>query len=998
MWRNAVCLLVSAVMWTLIQAGPAYSFNPNTDPGLAGWWKLDDATGTTAVDSSPAGGHDGTLTNGPVWVAGHLGGALQFDGTDDYVDSGWSENLSTWTISCWVTSPAAPSSTGSPSGPLHRENNYQFNWNHSNGGNWPASVATNVGAWTPARLGTLSANTWYFIAGTFDGTDLKAYTDGELITTVALSGTPASDTNTMKLGRHAANTQYFGGTVDDARVYNRALTQEEIQQVMKGGVNAGLAGTPSPEDGGTDVPRDVVLTWVSGQYAGTHDVYFGTTFEDVNAASTTAPGSLLVSRGQTGTSYDPTGLLDFGQTYYWRVDEVNATPDKAIYRGSTWSFKAETYGYAVRPVKATASSQLNVQTGPDKTIDGSGLDALDEHSTSTSHMWLSKKNVTPIWIQYEFDTVYKLYQMWVWNSNQAVEPDVGFGADEVTIATSLDGTTWTVLDGVAEFAQASGEPNYTHNTTVDFGGVQAKYVKITINSNWAGTAKQSGLSEVRFFYIPTKAYGPTPAAGATGVAIDGTLSWRPGREAAKHQVYLGEDLNALSAVATVTTHSLGLASLGLQYGKTYYWRVDEVNDAATPSSWEGNVWTFSIPDRFVVDDFEGYANKCNRIFWAWADGLGNNGSEDCGVGATPGNGSGSTVGNATTPWAEQAIVFDGVQSMPFFYDNTSGAGYSEATRTFGTAQNWTAGGVKTLVLYFCGTSDNGAGQLYVKINNVKVEYKGNAAAVTLAMWKQWNIDLSSVSGLQSVKTLTIGISGSGKGVLYIDDILLYRLAPAVVVPADPGTANLQGYYPMDGSVNDSSGHGRNGTITGNQAYADAPSGRGKAIQLNGTNDYVELPIGTLVSTLASTTITAWVNFTYGSGSYERVFDFGTGSTNYMFLSAHQAGTTPEIFGILTTGGTEARCTPSRPMGTGWHHLAVVMDSATMSMALYLDGTVVATNTTTMLPKDLGKTTQNWLGRSQFTADAYYTGMLDDLRIYNRALSAGEVAYLAGARP
>jgi hypothetical protein len=48
-----------------------------------------------------------------------------------------------------------------------------------------------------------------------------------------------------------------------------------------------------------------------------------------------------------------------------------------------------------------------------------------------------------------------------------------------------------------------------------------------------------------------------------------------------------------------------------------------------------------------------------------------------------------------------------------------------------------------------------------------------------------------------------------------------------------------------------------------------------------------------------------------------------------------------------------------------------------------------------LPSDLGETTENYLGRSQFAADAYYVGSLDEFRIYNRALSEGEVLYLAG---
>jgi len=1000
MGRKVLCLAFLAVLGLMLTS--------TANAKLVGWWKLDETAGTTAVDSS-GNNYDGTLINGPVWIDGQIDGALQFDGTNDYLALPIGSLVSTLT-SVSVTAWANFSQVGGGWERIFDFGNnttvYAFLTPDEGSltGNMRFAITTssNGGEHQMNAPKTLATG-WHHVAVLIDGTNgsMALYLDG----TQVASGTTTTyfkdlGTTTQNwLGRSMWSDPYYNGALDDFRIYDEVVSEKMINNVIMAGLgpDLGVASKPNPIKKATDVARDVVLGWLAGPYAKTHDVYFGTDFADVNNATTAAPLGVLASPGQSASSFDPAGLLTFGQTYYWRVDEVNAAPDSTVYKGYTWNFTAETYGYTVKPTKATASSQLNTLTGPDKTIDGSGLDALDEHATSSSQEWVSKKNVTPIWIQYQFDSVYKLYQMWVWNSNQTVEPDVGFGAEDVTIETSLDGTTWTTLANVPEFAQATGEPNYVYNTVVDFAGTQAKYVKLTINSNWAGTNKQSGLSEVRFFYIPGKAYLPTPVSGDTGVAIDAVLNWRPGREVVKHEVYLGTDPNALSLVSTVTDHRCPLGPLGLLYGKTYYWKVNEVNEAGSPASWEGDVWSFSIPDYFVVDDFEQYNDKCKGIFWSWIDGLGGNGSEDCGVGPVPGNGSGATVGNLNPPFAEQTIVHGDAQSMPFFYDN-SFVGYSEAVRTFGTAQDWTKGGVKTLVLYFRGASDNGAGQLYVKINNVKVQYTGNAAAITTAMWKQWNIDLTSVSGLQSVKTLTVGISGSGKGVLYIDDILLYRLAPAVVVPADPGTASLQAYYPMDGSMNDTSGHGNNGTLVGNQTYVDAPSGRGKAIQLNGTNDYADLPIGTLISTLSSTTITEWVNFTYGSGSYERVFDFGTGSTNYMFLSAHQGGTTPEVFGILKTGGTEARCTPPRPMGTGWHHLAVTIDSATMTMVLYLDGTAVATNTTTTLPKDLGKTTQNWLGRSQWTADAYYTGLLDDLRIYNRALSAGEVAYLVGARP
>ena len=208
------------------------------------------------------------------------------------------------------------------------------------------------------------------------------------------------------------------------------------------------AAGPVPTEGQTDVARDTAtLSWGAGDYAAKHDVYFGKTFDDVNSATPASPKGVLVSPGQVATTYNVAGPLTFGQTYYWRVDEVNAPPDSTVFKGDIWSFTVETYSYPVKPIKATASGSLNAIMGPEKTIDGSGLDSHDQHSTSATQMWLSKKNQSPIWIQYEFDAVYKLHQMWVWNSNQEVEPQVGFGAKDVTIETSTDGTTWTALDG-----------------------------------------------------------------------------------------------------------------------------------------------------------------------------------------------------------------------------------------------------------------------------------------------------------------------------------------------------------------------------------------------------------------------------------------------------------------------------------------------------------------------------------------------------------------------
>ena len=105
---------------------------------------------------------------------------------------------------------------------------------------------------------------------------------------------------------------------------------------------------------------------------------------------------------------------------------------------------------------------------------------------------------------------------------------------------------------------------------------------------------------------------------------------------------------------------------------TYYWKVNEVNDAAIPSTREGEVWSFSTPGYAIVDDFEGYDDACNRIFFGWVDGFGHSGSEDCGVAPSAGNATGSTVGNSRPPFAERTVIHGGSQSMLLAYDNTAG--------------------------------------------------------------------------------------------------------------------------------------------------------------------------------------------------------------------------------------------------------------------------------------------------------------------------------------
>ncbi len=471
------------------------------------------------------------------------------------------------------------------------------------------------------------------------------------------------------------------------------------------------AQRPNPPDGAVDVSRDTVLSWAPGGYTDKHDVYLGTSFDDVNDATSTLDLNGAYRGRQDPNFYPAAGTirLDIGQTYYWRVDQVTAPPEGTIYKGNVWRFTVEPLAYPIagQNITTTASSS-EPSKGPENTVNGSGLDesGLLHGNLDSGTMWLSGDGgPQPTWIQYDLGKVHRLHEMWVWNFNGSLERVIGLGFKDVVIEYSINGADYATQGTTHQFSQAPGEPGYAHNTTVDLSGVDARYVRLTANSNWRGILEQYGLSEVRFFYIPVQAREPRPASGATGVPLNVTLGWRAGREAAQHDVYLSDDQQAVidgtAPVVRVTQPNYG--PLSLDVGKAYYWRVDEVNDLSAARVFEGDIWSFTTVEFLVIDDFEQYDANDNQIWYAWHDGLGY-GSP----GAPPyfaGNGTGAAVGDENTAsFTEETIVHEGRQSMPLSYDNNKQgfAYYSEAELTLTARRDWAQGGVDALELWFRG--------------------------------------------------------------------------------------------------------------------------------------------------------------------------------------------------------------------------------------------------------------------------------------------------------
>jgi len=208
-----------------------------------------------------------------------------------------------------------------------------------------------------------------------------------------------------------------------------------------------------------------------------------------------------------------------------------------------------------------------------------------------------------------------------------------------------------------------------------------------------------------------------------------------------------------------------------------------------------------------------------------------------------------------------------------------------------------------------------------------------------------------------------------------------------------GSGDLVAHYKFDETsgtqASDSSGNGRHATLNGGATWV---SGKiGNAVNLSGSNQYVSMPTG-IISGLNDFTIAAWVKLDTRS-DWVRIFDFGTGTGYYMFLTPSSSAGTVRF--AIKNGGSEQQINSTSPLPTGvWKHVAVTLSGNTGR--LYIDGVLAGTNSNiTIKPSNLPTTNLNYIGRSMYSYDPYLDGQVDDFRIYNRALSASEIIELAG---
>ncbi len=781
------------------------------------------------------------------------------------------------------------------------------------------------------------------------------------------------------------------------------------------------AYNPNPASGAKYIATDAALAWTAGLGARLHYVYFGDNLDTVSNATGGAP--------RATATYTPTGPLAKGKTYYWRVDEFDAA---ATHKGDVWSF--------------TTVPDIAI-TNPDligwwKFDEGQGKKALD----FSGHGNDGTLGGDPLWVEGVMDGALDLsgndyvaidgvvndmtgtnitLSAWI-KTTQSSEGEL-FAANETgsnhPFMFGIDGGNPYVNDGTDTQFPPAVNDNQWHMLTyvrngsagiiyvdgVQVGTYSATWSKDTIarwsiGQEWDSSPSdfyRGVVDDARIYNKALtadevkqltrgdllRAWSPSPPNWSTvGIERAASLTWSRGDKASQHDVYFGLDKAAVAGAAASDTTGVYrgrqsatsyIPSEGVQFnGGPYYWRVDEVNTDGTITT--GSIWSFSVAAYALVEDFESYNDitagqaGSNLVYMTWLDGYGT-------------TTNGSTMGYPTGSSLDTATVHGGTKAVPLIYNNAT-ASFSEVERTL-AAQNWTSNGIQTLSLWFRGAATNVPGQLYVKINGVKVLYDGDASNLKKPIWQTWNITLASAGvNLQSVTKLAIGVETKGtSGTLLLDDIRLYPLPRQAVTPVQPAATGLAARFAFEGNANDSAG-GHNGTANGGPTYALGKIGQ--AISLDGLDDHVV--VGSVgISGTAPRTIAGWAKAsTLTFPAWINIFGFTGPSGNNGHFDIELVGNSGTVSTLgwygLHVYGWERNILP---VDSDWHHLAASYDGTTIKW--YGDGLLIGSANRVLNTPD-----NVHVGKRQDNTN-FFPGLVDEVQIYSRVLSDAEIAGLAG---
>jgi hypothetical protein len=614
----------------------------------------------------------------------------------------------------------------------------------------------------------------------------------------------------------------------------------------------------------------------------------------------------------------------------------------------------------------------------------------------------------------------------------------GYGARPIDDVTVTGGASyWAALTSLPAQQTSSATDIELCRIRVEFDVSGAEPVTIRYRAGENAAVFMNGF--ILDFFPPDKryAYWPAPRNKESNVQPNVVLSWYPGIFSAQHDIYFGTSFADVNDADTTTfviykgrqgpnTYNPGM----LELDSTYYWRVDEVNGVPT-EIWKGNVWLFKTANHIMLDNFESYHEDLDDLYFFyggnWLDGID--------------NGTGSTLYLGLSDGGEP--THGGGQSLYYNYFNSFG--YSEAERVINTGErDWSFGGLKMLTLFFYGDPGNAAGtteQMYCGIedagsNYADVQYGDqqgeDMSDLQVAEWQEWNIAISDFTGTtpSDVRSLFIGFgergssTAGGSGTMYFDDIRIYlpKCVPSRIKPeydfsgncivdiADVGimaeawlasdaclpvtapTDDPVGWWKLDGNADDSSTYANHGAAQGSFQWVTGYIDTG-AVEFTGDGGKVLVPNAAQLNPTTAVTAMAWVNYSQSQDYSARAIAKGADANDNEAYAIQITSDDQVSFFIRTEPNHANRGVNSRENSLAhdtWVHVAGSYDGDTVKV--YINGRLADSDS-------IGAETiivdSNGLAIGDAVdVDRAFIGKVDDVRVYDVALSDENVAYIA----
>jgi fibronectin type 3 domain-containing protein len=1020
----------------IVVAVNANGSSPNSAEGVVGpdalsvHLKFNETGGAVAADSS-GGAHDATLLNGPAFAAGILGNALVLPATASQyasLPSGIVSGLTDFTIATWIK--------------VNAFTTWQriFDFGVDSGTNMFLTAQGPAGAGRPrfsirtASIAeqvidssvALTAGAWAHVAVTRSGSTVSIYINGSLAGSSTITASPADLGFTARnyLGKSQFADPYLNAALDDFRIYTQALSPAEI---------AALAHPPA------GVPTQLVaiagdtettLSWLPD----------GTTSHTIKRATQSGGPYVTIATNVTDATYTDTGLAN-GTTYYYVVSgandsgsspdsvEVSATPAISL----TIHLKFDETSGSVASDSSGHNRSATLVNGPQFGPGGVAGNALTFTSASSQYAtvpasciqgltsvtimaWVKPTTVAQFSRIFDFGINTGTYMFLSPNAGNVLRfaiknPDSG-SEQQISGSATLPVGVWShvavTLDGSVGRLYLNGTQVGVNSsmtlTPASLGALTNLYLG---RSEFGADPYLNGsLDDFRIYTrafsasdiqtLVTQQVGVPQNVTATPGSAQITLAWDALPGASSYVINRAGDVSGpYTPVAESVTP--GYVDAGLQNAETWYYTITAKKDtlAGDPSA-PVSATTYTPLEGWRFATFGSSESNPNDV--------------------------------VTKPDATQDVAYTGqtlgvnVSGGSFRYEKLSGPAWLSVAANgalSGTPRNADVGentfSVRVMDMDSGATDDVNLKITVANVNDAPTWSSSPFALRQVSVgWAYTGLTLSSrasdidapygdtvtYSKVSGPAWLSVAANGALSGTPGANDAgtntFVVRVTDSGGLSADAtvtipvAAIGLRSRYDFEASLADAVG-GFNGTATGSPTYARGRLGLG-AVSLEGTASSVKLPVNT--ASYEEITVAAFVYWN-GGNQWQRVFDFGTGTTSYFFLTPRSGSNTTRC-AIRLNNGSEYQVNTTQLASGQWVHLAVTLSAN--SLKLYVNGALAGTtNNVPVRPIDINPTL-NYLGKSQFGADPLFNGRIDDLRIYNRALTGAEVLDLATPVP